>query len=104
MQAAGRHNIRMRIVRVLFAPIFRLIDSVEDNDFFLQAIAVDDHLRGQRLGAILMDSIEERARNSGASRLSLDVSAGNQQAIGFYQRRGMTIASQWPKRLGGEAR
>lgn len=99
IQAAGRHNIRMRIVRVLFAPIFRIIDSVEDNDFYLQAIAVDDHLRGKRLGALLMDSIEERARNSGASRLSLDVSAGNQEAIGFYQHRGMTIASQWPKRL-----
>jgi ribosomal protein S18 acetylase RimI-like enzyme len=99
MQAAGRHPMRMRIVRILFAPIFRVIDSVDYNDFYLQALAVDEHVRGQGIGAILMDYIEERARQSGASRLCLDVSAGNQAAIGFYQSRGMTFRSQWPKRV-----
>ena len=98
-EAAGKRNLRMRIVLILFAPLMRIIDSIADGDFYLQAIAVDKQLRGDGLGALLMDSIEQRARENGATRLSLDVSAGNQGAIRFYERRGMTIESQWPKRL-----
>jgi len=98
-EAAGRCNLRMRIVLILFAPLMRIIDSIADNDFYLQAIAVDEQLRGDGLGVLLMDSLEQQARESGAKRLSLDVSAGNQGAIRFYDRRGMTIESQWPKRL-----
>ena len=99
MQAAGRCNLRMRIVRMLFAPVFRIIDSVEDNDYYLQAIAVDEQRRGRGLGAALMEFLEKRAVQSGMGRLCLDVSAGNQDAIRFYASRGMTIESQWPKRL-----
>ena len=39
-----------------------------------------------------------RARR-GSTRLSLDVSAKNEGARRFYERRGMTVESQWPKRL-----
>ena len=46
-----------------------------------------------------MDSLEEQVRASGATRLVLDVSAKNQGARRFYERRGMVIDSQWPKRL-----
>lgn len=98
-EAAGRRNLRMRLVLILFGPLMRIIDSIADGDFYLQAIAIDEQLRGDGLGALLMDSFEQRARESGASRLALDVSAGNQGAIRFYERRGMTIESQWPKRL-----
>jgi ribosomal protein S18 acetylase RimI-like enzyme len=99
MQAAGRRNLRMRIVTALFAPLMRIIDSIEDDDFYIQAIAVDKDLHGIGLGTLLLDSLEVRARESGATRLSLHVSAGNQSATHFYERRGMTIESRWPKRL-----
>jgi ribosomal protein S18 acetylase RimI-like enzyme len=79
-QAAGRCNLRMRIVLILFAPLMRIIDSIADGDFYLQAIAVDKELRG-------------------STRLSLDVSAKNEGARRFYERRGMAVTSQWPKRL-----
>jgi len=98
-QAAGRRSLRMRIVLVLFAPLMRIIDSIADGDFYLQAIAVDKELHGDGVGSLLMDSFEERARASGSTRLSLDVSAKNEAARRFYQRRGMTVESQWPKRL-----
>ena len=98
-QAAGRWNLRMRIVLVLFAPLMRIIDSIADDDFYLQAIAVDKELRGEGLGSTLMDSFEEQARASGAIRLALDVSAKNEAARRFYERRGFTVESQWPKRL-----
>ncbi len=64
-----------------------------------QAIAVDKELRGDGVGSVLMDSFEKRARDSGSTRLSLDVSAKNEDARRFYERRGMAVASQWPKRL-----
>ena len=98
-QAAGRRNLRMRIVLILFAPLMRIIDSIADGDFYLQAIAVDKKIRGSGMGSVLMDFFEKRARESGSTRLSLDVSAKNEGARRFYESRGMTIESQWPKRL-----
>ncbi len=98
-QAAGRRNIRMRIVMILFAPVMRITDSIPDGDFYLQFIGVDKVLRGEGVGSILMDSFEKRARASGSTRLSLDVSAKNEGARRFYERRGMKVESQWPKRL-----
>ena len=98
-QAAGRRNIRMRIVMILFAPLMRITDSIPDGDFYLQFIAVDKALRGDGVGSVLMDSYEERAGASGATRLSLDVSAKNEGARRFYERRGMNVESQWPNRF-----
>ena len=98
-RAAGRWNLRMQVMLVLFSPLMRIIDSIADNDFYLQAIAVDEELRGSGVGTILMDSLEQRARASGSTRLALDVSAKNQSARRFYERRRMSIESQWPKRL-----
>ncbi len=98
-RAAGRRHLRMRIVQILFAPMMRITDSIPDGDFYVQFIAVDKELRGAGVGAVLMDYSEQRARASGSTRLSLDVSAKNEGARGFYERRGMTVESQWPKRL-----
>ncbi len=98
-QSAGKGNLRMRIVLILFAPLMRIIDSIGDGEFYLQGIAVDKALRGDGVGSGLMDAIEEQARASGANRLSLDVSAKNERACRFYERRDMSVESQWPKRL-----
>ena len=98
-RAAGRRNLRMRIVLIPFAPLMRITDSIADGDFYLQFIAVDKALRGDGIGSVLMNSYEERARASGSTRLSLDVSAKNEGACRFYGRRGWTVESQWPKRL-----
>ena len=98
-RAAGGRSLRMRIVESLFAPMMRIVDSIADGDFYLQAIAVDKELRGDGVGAVLMDSFEELARASGSTRISLDVSARNEGACRFYERRGMNVESQWPKRL-----
>ncbi len=98
-RAAGRCNIRMRIVMILFAPLMRITDSIPDGDFYLQLIAVDKALRGEGVGSVLMNSFEERALASGSTRLSLDVSAKNVGACRFYERCGMNVESQWPKRL-----
>ncbi len=98
-QAAGQWHLRMRVVIVLFAPLMRIIDSISDGDFYLQAIAIDEELRGDGIGSLLMGSLEERALASGTVRLALDVSAKNEDARRFYEHHKMTIESQWPKRM-----
>jgi len=98
-QAAGRFNLQMIVVSTLFAPLFRIIDTIADSDFYIQAMAVDKELRGEGVGSALMDFVEDNARAYGSTRLSLDVSAGNQGAHKLYEHRGMTVESQWPKHL-----
>lgn len=98
-QAAGNRALRMRGVRILFAPLWRLLNTLAEGDFYLQAIAVDKELRGEGVGSTLMDSIEDRARVTGSTGLSLDVSAKNEGARRLYSRRGMTVESEWPKLL-----
>jgi ribosomal protein S18 acetylase RimI-like enzyme len=98
-QAAGKSKIRMRIVLVLFAPLMRIIDSIADGDFYVQAIAVAKEQRGGGIGSILADYIEGQAKARGATRLSLDVSSSNVGACRFYRNRGMAVTSQWPKHI-----
>lgn len=98
-QGAGRSALRMRAVTILCAPLLRIIDTITEGDFYLQAIAVDKKLRGQGLGSTLLDAIEERAHTTGSIRLVLDVSARNETARRFYHRHNLTLESQWPKRL-----
>ena len=98
-EAAGRRNLRMRMVLVLFAPVMRIIESTGDEDFYIQSIAVSRELQGGGVGSTLMDFIEEQAKASGSTRLALDVSAKNENARRFYSNRGMNVESRWPKRL-----
>ncbi|MFC2079819.1 GNAT family N-acetyltransferase [Candidatus Bipolaricaulota bacterium] len=98
-QAPGYSAVRRMVVGALCGPLLRILDTLADGNFYLLSIAVDKELRGEGVGSSLIDSIEDRARVSGASRLSLDVSAKNEAARRLYERRGMTVESQWPKRL-----
>jgi ribosomal protein S18 acetylase RimI-like enzyme len=97
--AAGPWNLRMRIAQFLFSPLMRIIDSIAASDFYVQAIAVDKELRGSGVGSLLMNFLEQQAIAKGAARLALDVSAKNENARHFYEQRGMTIESQWPRHL-----
>ena len=95
-QAAGRSALRMKAVAILCAPLLRILDTIADGDYYLQAIAIDKDLRGQGLGATLFEAFEDRARTTGSTRLSLHVSAKNERARRFYARHGMTVASNGP--------
>jgi ribosomal protein S18 acetylase RimI-like enzyme len=97
--AAGYRALRMVRVAIFCAPFRRFLDTLADDDFYLQAIAVDKELRGEGVGSTLIDCIEGRARAIGSTRLSLDVSAKNEGARRLYERRGMTVESGWPSLL-----
>jgi ribosomal protein S18 acetylase RimI-like enzyme len=98
-QAAGKFNMRMIVISILFAPLLRIIDTIADGDFYLQAIAVDKEHDGKGVGTALMDSIEDKAIASGSARIVLDVSAKNEGARRLYEHRGWIVESQWPRRI-----
>ncbi len=95
-RAAGRSAFRMKLVRTLLAPLWRILDTVPENDSYLQGIAVEPEFRGLGIGSLLMPDVEARARASGSARLSLDVAAKNNGARKLYARRGMVESSEWP--------
>jgi ribosomal protein S18 acetylase RimI-like enzyme len=97
-RAAGRWSFRFWMVSVLFGPFLRIIDTIEDDDFYIQAIAVDEKVRGMGVGLALMEWIEQRAVATGSARLALDVAKQNEGARRFYERRGMAVVSRWPER------
>ena len=89
-QAASEHLFQKVGVSLLCLRL-RFLGTRTDGDFYLQAIAVDEEYRDQRIGSALLDSIEERARTSGSTRLFLDVAARNKGARRLYERFGMVV-------------
>ena len=98
-RAAGRWNLRYQLVSLVLSPLFKIMDQIDADDYYLQAIAVDPAVRGEGIGSVLMESVEEKAVVSGSSRVTLHVSAGNAGACKFYEQRGMVVESRWPTRL-----
>lgn len=96
-KAAKLSAIRMKLVRIIFAPLWRILETIPEGDFYIQAIAVDPDLRGSGVGSLMMSEIESRGKAVGSSRLSLDVSAKNTGAQKLYQRLGMVDSSCWPE-------
>jgi len=67
-----------------------------DGDFYIQAIIVDEKMRGHGVGRKLMEYIENRAGERGFATLSLDVSGRNHKAIALYEKSSMIIETYWP--------
>jgi ribosomal protein S18 acetylase RimI-like enzyme len=97
-QAAGFPALRMRAGQILSAPLLRILTNIPEDSFYLLSMAVDEEMRGVGVGSRLLDSVEERVRRSGSSRLCLDVAVKNEGARRLYVRRGMSITARWPKR------
>ncbi len=95
-RAAGRRAFRMKTIRLVLAPLWRVLETVAEQDFYLQAIAVDPDLRGAGIGSLLLDDLVERGTSLGCARLSLDVAAKNDGARRLYARRGFVESSAWP--------
>ena len=94
-QAAGNNTLRKTGAALLCLRL-RFLGTHADGDFYLQAIAVSEEHRRRGIGSDLLDSIEDRARADGSTRLFLDASARNMDARRFYERRGMSVESKWP--------
>ena len=86
----------MRVVRLVLAPLWRILETVPEGDFYLQAIAVDPELRGAGIGSLLLQDAVERGTRNGSARLALDVAAKNSGARRLYARKGFAESSEWP--------
>jgi ribosomal protein S18 acetylase RimI-like enzyme len=89
-QAASPHFFDQARVALLCIRL-RFLGTHADGDFYLQAIATNGAYRGQGIGTVLLNAIEDRARASGATRFVLDAAAKNTGARRFYERHGMTV-------------
>ncbi len=94
--AAGRAARRMKVIRLVLAPLWRILENVPESDFYLQAIAVDPELRGSGIGSLLLNDVIERGTRNGSARLTLDVAARNDRARRLYARSGFVEAAEWP--------
>ncbi len=56
----------------------------------IESVRVVSRLRGQGIGAQLMDDAEARARNAGCSLVQLTTNATRDRARAFYEARGFT--------------
>ena len=98
-KAKGFPALRMSLVQVVAGPLWRFLNTVDDGDFYLQSIAVKPECRGEGIGSLLINAMEERAANTNATRIVLDVAAKNEGARRLYERRGMTVEKSWPRRF-----
>ena len=93
----GYPRIRASALSFVFSPMLRILDSLADGDFYLLSLAVDADHRGRGLGSTLIEAMEGRAREAGATRFSLDVAAKNDGAQKVYRRHGFETYARWPR-------
>ena len=98
-QARGFPALRMSLVQCVFGPLWRFLNTIEDGDYYLRSIAVTSECRGEGIGSMLIDALEKRATTTEAIRLVLDVAEQNEGARRLYERHGMTVEAQWPRRF-----
>ena len=60
---------------------------------FLVEFAVEEAFRGHGIGTAMMEEVHALARAFGCTDLQLGVYPQNDDAVGFYQKRGFTIRS-----------
>lgn len=75
-----------------------MIVLLQDRDYFtghprayVNILVVDEAAEGAGVGRGLMDFAEQWARDRGCREVCLDVFAGNERAIAFYERNGYRV-------------
>ncbi|MEX3959188.1 N-acetyltransferase family protein [Trinickia sp. EG282A] len=67
----------------------------------LDNLHVSKHYQGRGVGKLLMNAVEEWARNLGESRLYLFVLEGNNRAMTFYEQQGWQFAGSESDEMAG---
>lgn len=97
LRAASSRGWILRLSAASRSPLFRIHSTLNEDDFYLQFLAVDEDHRARGIGSALVSSVEERARTGSSVRLAVDVWGRNERAKRFYERHGLTVESRWPK-------
>ncbi len=99
-EAAGWSTPRLLVMYAVGRNLLRFMDNVPDGDYYVQSTAVEEAHRGKGVGTLLLDHLEDTARQAGCRRSVLDVSKTNTTAKRLYERRGMEVEAQSKPILG----
>jgi ribosomal protein S18 acetylase RimI-like enzyme len=86
-----QYRLRGKLALILRAYPMVFIQEAARNEYLLSNLAVRKRMRGQGIGAILLQQVEETAAQAGLDRVSLMVSITNQDARRFYERHGYSV-------------
>jgi ribosomal protein S18 acetylase RimI-like enzyme len=73
--------------------------SVQPNELYIEAVAVDEKARGEGIGTKLIEEVVRLAGNRAVERVTLEVINTNLRALQLYQRLGFSIRNRmriWP--------
>jgi ribosomal protein S18 acetylase RimI-like enzyme len=80
---------KLKLIHRGLAVIF--IQEAASDEYLLSNLAVKKGQRGKGIGAKILPSVEDQARQAGFHKLSLMVTIDNQDARRFYERHGFQI-------------
>lgn len=92
-------KFRIKMFALVGKVLSHFLGPREDEDYYLQSIAINSDMRGKGFGQKLMKHSAEIAKKNGCKTLSLDVSSKNKKAINSYNKFGMEVSSHWPNFL-----
>ena len=72
----------------------------QEDSVYLASIVIASHARGQGLSHVVMNWIEETARNKGYSVCTLAVDPTNSRAISLYEKHGYSVIEKRPAYFG----
>jgi len=98
-QSSKGGKFRIKMFSFIGRILSRFLGPRGKEEFYIQAIAVSRHIRGQGLGQRLLKHISGIAIKKGSKKLSLDVSSKNIKAINSYKKFDMEVSSYWPNFL-----
>ena len=68
--------------------------GIEDDEFYISALAVDERYRGKGIGSLLLNRIIETARSKNCRNVVLEVDGDNEPAIGLYRKFGFAFSDR----------
>ena len=98
-QSSKGSKFKIVMFSIIGLVLSRFLGPRRKDDFYIQAIAINNQLRGKGLGQKLLEHISKKAIETGSKTLSLDVSSKNAKAIKSYHKFGMKESSCWPNFL-----
>ncbi|MFI5323521.1 MAG: GNAT family N-acetyltransferase [Thermodesulfobacteriota bacterium] len=70
--------------------------EIEDNEYYLSMLAVDERFRRKGIGSLLLDHTIRTAKDNDCKSVVLDVEESNEPAISLYRKFGFTPSAGCP--------
>nr|BBH85996.1 N-acetyltransferase [Thermosporothrix sp. COM3] len=84
-----------RYLQQKFGKAVTLPREAEDDEFYVDALAVDPAFSGRGIGTALLTAVEKLAQERGYSKLSLNVELSNEGAHRLYRKAGYQEHGTW---------